>query len=78
MPVLTSNALEMKLPKMIRIRQKFDGAYLNYIEKIVRQELEQEKIRTLVNPGQSVAVAVGSRGIDNLSRIVKETINFLK
>jgi hypothetical protein len=63
---------------MIRIRQKFDGAYLNYIEKIVRQELEQEKIRTLVNPGQSVAVAVGSRGIDNLSRIVKETINFLK
>jgi hypothetical protein len=78
MPVLTKEALEMKLPKMIRIRQKFDGTYIQDIEKAVSRELEQEKIRTLLKPGQSIAVGVGSRGINNLSRIVKETVSYFK
>lgn len=78
MPVLTQEALKMKLPKMMRIRQKFNGTHIQDIEKIVRQELEQEKIRTLIKPGQTIAVGVGSRGINNLSRIVKETLSYLK
>ncbi len=78
MPVLTKEALKMKLPKMIRIRQEFDSSHIRNIEEIVRRELEQEKIRTLIKPGQSIAVAVGSRGINNLNRIVKETLSYLK
>lgn len=78
MPVLTQEALKMKLPTMVRIRQKFDGAHIQDIEKTVRGELEQEKIRKLIKPGQSIAVGVGSRGITNFSRIVRETLNCLK
>jgi len=78
MPVLTEEALKMELPKMVRIRQKFDESRIEDIESAVRQELQQDKIRALVKPGQSIAVAVGSRGINNLSRIVKETITYLK
>lgn len=78
MPVLTDEALKMKLPMMIKIRQKFDRAHIQNIEATVRKELEQEKIRRLIKPGQSIALAVGSRGIDNLSRIVKETVSYLK
>jgi hypothetical protein len=78
MPVLTQEALKMKLPRMIRIRQKFDGTHIQDIEKTIRRELEQEKIQKLIKPGQSIAVGVGSRGITNLSRIVKETVSCLK
>jgi hypothetical protein len=68
----------MGLPKMIKIRQKFDTAHLENVEKAVRQELEQEKIRKLIHPGQSVAVAVGSRGIQNLTTVVRLTLDYLK
>lgn len=78
MPVLTQEALEMQLPRMIGIRQKFDGAHIEEIEKTVRRELEQDRIRKRIKPGQSIAVGVGSRGITNLSRIVKETVRCLK
>jgi hypothetical protein len=78
MPVLTQEALEMKLPGMVGIRQKFDGTHIEEIEKTVRRELEQEKIRKWIRPGQSIAVGVGSRGITNLARIVKETVSCLK
>ena len=78
MPILTHEALKMKLPKMIRIRQKFDGTHIQDIEETIRRELEQAKIRKLIKPGQSIAVGVGSRGIANLSRVVKETLSCLK
>ena len=78
MPILTQEALKMKLPKMIRIRQKFDGTHIQDIEETIRRELGQEKIRKLIKPGQTIAVGVGSRGIANLSRIVKETLSCLK
>jgi len=78
MPILTEDAMKMQLPKMVKIQQKFDKTHIQDIEKAVRQELEQDKVRTLIRPGQTVAVAVGSRGINNLSRIVKATVVYLK
>jgi len=78
MAILTTEALQMNLPKMIKIRQKFDDTSIYDVEEAVWQELGQKKICSLIHPGQSIAIAIGSRGIANLSRIVQETINFLK
>ena len=78
MPVLTEDVLQMKLPKMVKVRQNFSGTHIDYVEKAIRLELEQDKIRMLIKPGQSIAVAVGSRGINNIAGIVKETVQFLK
>lgn len=74
MPILTEEALRMQLPRMNKVKQKFDETRIEDVEGSVRQQLCQEHIRSLVKPGQSVAIAVGSRGIDNLNRIVKQTI----
>lgn len=74
MPILTEEALRMQLPRMNKVKQKFDETRIEDVEGSVRQQLCQEHIQSLVKPGQSVAIAVGSRGIDNLSRIVKQTI----
>jgi hypothetical protein len=78
MPILTEETLSMNLPRMIKARQKFDTTRIENIEKAVRQELEQPKIQKLIAAGQSVAVAVGSRGINNLSAAVKVTVDYLR
>jgi len=78
MPILTEETLAMNLPRMIKARQKFDTTRIENIEKAVRQELEQPKIQNLIAAGQSVAVAVGSRGINHLSAAVKVTVDYLR
>jgi len=78
MPVLLEEDLKMQLPRMIKVRQKFEDKQILNVEQAIQLQLEQEKIKSLIKPGQSIAVAVGSRGINNLSIIVKTTINYLK
>jgi hypothetical protein len=67
----------MNLPKMCRIRQHFDNTRLDDIQKSVLSELRQlswDQIR----PGNSVAIAAGSRGIANFAEILKVVVEFLK
>jgi hypothetical protein len=62
-------------PEMRLVRQKFPKSAALDIEREVQGQLERT-IREI--KGAKVAVAVGSRGISNLSRIVGSTIQFLK
>lgn len=78
MPILLEEDLQRPLPKMYRVRQQFDETCLTDIEGTVRRELVKPKICALVKPGMRVAVGVGSRGIQNLSRIVETTVKGLK
>lgn len=78
MPVLLEEDLKMQLPRMIKVRQNFESSHILDVQRAVLQELSQKKICSLIEPGQSVAVAVGSRGIQNIDQIVKTTIEFLK
>ncbi|MBE9544635.1 MAG: DUF2088 domain-containing protein, partial [Proteobacteria bacterium] len=67
----------MNLPKMCRIRQHFDNTRVEDIRKSVRAELRRlswDQIR----PGNSVAIAAGSRGIANFAEILKSVVEFLK
>lgn len=65
-------------PKMYRIRQCFDGSALADIRKEIRDEFARNNIAGRVRPGENVAVAVGSRGINNLQAIVSETVSCLR
>lgn len=71
MPILTAEALKRKLPAMYRVKQEFDAPTLDNIEELVCREMNKERIREVVKPGQRVAIAVGSRGIANLEKVVK-------
>lgn len=71
MPLLLEQDATLPLPKMVRVRQHFKEEYLEDIEGTIRDELQKEEIRSLVRPGMRIALAVGSRGIRNLQRIVK-------
>ncbi len=69
---------EVGIPKFAKARQNLPAPVLDNVEEAVLTELNREKIKRLLTPGMKVAVAVGSRGITNISKIVKTTIDFLK
>ena len=67
----------MNLPKMGRIRQHFDSTQVTDIRKTVLAELSQFSWDQ-IQPGNSVAIAAGSRGIANLAEILKAAVEFFK
>ena len=71
---------EVSIPKFIKIQQSIPDEKLseNEIPKIVRDELIKSEISKKVKPDSNIAVAVGSRGIDKLSLVVKAVVDYLK
>jgi len=67
----------MKFPKMYRIRQQFDNTTLNDIREEVWEQLSKLSWNK-IQPGHSVAIAAGSRGIANFAEILKAIVEFLK
>ena len=62
---------------MIRIRQKFDQTEIADVRAAVREQFARPGIRSLVHPGDRVAVGCGSRGIHRMDEIAKEVIDSL-
>jgi uncharacterized protein (DUF362 family) len=68
----------MILPMLNRIEQSFEGTSLKNVSQALRDQFEKLDIKGKIKPGQKVAIAVGSRGLNDLIEIVKATIEFLK
>ena len=66
------------LPSIVRIRQRFDSARLLDIQAHTRKELDKPGMLERIQPGQRVAVAVGSRGIRDIALIVRTILDRLK
>ncbi|HWN96042.1 MAG TPA: DUF2088 domain-containing protein [Methylomirabilota bacterium] len=62
--------------QLTKIRQNFGRERVGDIESVVAQELS--KLSAAIKPGASLAVAAGSRGIANIARVVKATVEFLR
>src|SRR6266403_340615 len=65
-----------RFPRMVRVKQRFAGPTLPDVQAAVRHELAT--IALPVRAGQSVALAVGSRGIVNIDAVVRATVDDLK
>jgi diguanylate cyclase (GGDEF)-like protein len=65
----------MIYPKLFRVAQRFEEGSIEDIEATVMQEIT--RINPAISIGQSVAVAVGSRGIDRHHLIVKAVVEYL-
>jgi len=68
----------MNYPSLIRIRQHFDAPKVDDIPGTTKAEVQRVLPTTSIKSGDSVAVAVGSRGIANLSTVVKAVIEELQ
>lgn len=78
MPILLEEDMNLKLPKMYKVKQSFESKRLLEVEGKVKDEIHKDVIKNKIYPGQRVAVAVGSRGIKNLFLIVKTVVDELK
>ena len=67
----------MNLPKMYRIRQRFDDTRVKDIRETVRAELGGLSW-SAIQPGQRVAITAGSRGISDIAEILGAIVEFLK
>ena len=68
----------MDFPKMFRVRQKFEAPAIDDIPREIALQVSRLGLEKRVRPGQTVAVACGSRGIANYSTIVQATVNSLQ
>lgn len=78
MSILLEEDYKYSLPKLASVKQIFDDLELQDVEGTIRRELEKETICQKINPGANVAIAVGSRGIQNLQKIIKILIETVK
>src|SRR5262245_29085547 len=65
----------MRFPRMLRLRQKFDCPRLDDIAAEVDRQLRALNLAAKIQPGQTVAITVGSRGIANIALITKAIVD---
>ncbi len=68
----------MKYPKMVMIRQKFEGRRVEDIQTTVCEQLDKTGIAARLQTGMRVAVTAGSRGINNIAEITRSVVEWLK
>jgi hypothetical protein len=68
----------MAFPRMLRVKQRFEGPTLHDIPSAVRATVASLHLADRVKPGQTVAITAGSRGIANIDRILRTVVEELK
>ncbi|MCM3761984.1 lactate racemase domain-containing protein [Halalkalibacter oceani] len=78
MSAMVNGRDEICLPKFFPVRQSFVAPEVEDIPDTIKMELSGKEIKGAIKPGDKVAVAVGSRGISNITLITRSVINELK
>ncbi|MCU6711298.1 nickel-dependent lactate racemase [Paenibacillus sp. J5C_2022] len=78
MNILSKMLEPIPVPRMVRIRQKFDDMKLENPARVLEEKLQAAPAMDGIKPGQRVAVAVGSRGIANIVSLTKTLIDAIK
>jgi hypothetical protein len=73
-----AGGLDVTLPRMVNVRQRFDAVHLGDIPAAIAREFEKPEVRARVKPGQVIAVGCGSRGIANIGTIARCVIRELQ
>ena len=73
-----AGGLDVPLPRMVNVRQKFDAAHLGDIAATIAGQFQRSEVRDRVKSGQVIAVGCGSRGVANIATITKCVIRELQ
>lgn len=69
--------MDFKFPKMYRVRQHLNSEKIDDIKAAVWNELDSIGIRRKIQKGSEIAVCAGSRGINNIDKIVKAAVDYV-
>lgn len=78
MDIIQQLLKDIPLPKMAKVQQAFNDEKLENVDEALQEALEQERVRKMVKPGMEIAIAVGSRGVDQIVDVTARTVRFLK
>ncbi|QDR83394.1 lactate racemase domain-containing protein [Sporomusa termitida] len=78
MAVINDLLQSVRLPPMIRVKQCFPAAAIDNVPAALRAQLRQPDIAGRVKQDMRVAIAVGSRGMAEIPRIVKVVVEELQ
>jgi len=73
-----AGGLDIPLPRMVHVRQKFQMPRLDSVSAAVVEEFRKPDVRNKIKPGMTIAVGVGSRGVNNIAECAKTVIAELK
>ena len=73
-----AGGLDIPLPRMVHVRQKFKMSKLDSVTKAVAEQFKRPEVRAKIKPGMSIAVGVGSRGVNNIAESAKAVVAELK
>lgn len=78
MTIIDEMLRNVPLPKMVKVKQKFHAPELEDTAEAVRKTLNETNVLHKIAAGDSVAIAVGSRGVADLPILVRETVQEIK
>jgi hypothetical protein len=64
----------MSFPRIFRVRQTFERPRVDDVMREAKRELEKLDLGARVRRGETVAITAGSRGIANISAIIRATV----
>lgn len=73
-----AGGLDIPLPRMVHVRQKFKMPRLDSVSATVVEEFRKPEVRNKIKPGMTIAVGVGSRGVNNIAECARSVIAELK
>ncbi len=69
---------EVPLPDLLLVRQRFPRPRIDDVSREVISALEQAAVAGQIQPGQRIAIAVGSRGVAEIATIVRTLVAALR
>lgn len=69
---------DVTLPKMAQVKQSFPDDRIHDIPKAIHEALQRPGTLDRIQPGQKVALTVGSRGVNNLPALVQAMAREIK
>lgn len=80
MKTITPMIDQTPIPKMYKIRQKYDDTHIATEDtpSILLAQLDRPDLGGKILPNQSIAITCGSRGIHNYALMVKTMVDFVK
>jgi hypothetical protein len=78
MGILQELLKDIPVPKMAKVKVKFENNKIDDLGQELKLKLNQLHIQEKIQPGMEIAIAVGSRGLDRLVELTEVTVQFLK
>lgn len=77
-PGLSREVAGVPIPPLHHVRQNFPRPLIEDVEAAVAAEFQRPEVRATIRPGQRVCLAVGSRGIAQVAKIVRAVVREVK